>query len=210
MGRPTTEAWVHWGGIAKAAKAAGCTRQTLAKRCRAGATPAEAVAMGGRKKGRARKGSKWAPWGGLEAAAKLAGVSTNALRSRVVAGMTPAEAVAAGADQRMKRGIFAAYGGALALSQLTGLSRWALRARVRRGMTLEQAATTPRWNATALRARPLAPGERFGQLVVVEFLGSHALCRCDCGALTKPRSTDLRRGIHRSCGCARNARRRAA
>ncbi len=47
-------------------------------------------------------------------------------------------------------------------------------------------------------------GQRFGRLVAVQ-VASHApvkwLCRCDCGETTTARSSHLREGATRSCGC---------
>jgi hypothetical protein len=49
-------------------------------------------------------------------------------------------------------------------------------------------------------------GKRFGRLIAirhVEFWGRAAvwLCKCDCGRAKKIRSSFLRRGVTRSCGC---------
>jgi hypothetical protein len=53
-------------------------------------------------------------------------------------------------------------------------------------------------------------GRRFGQLLVVERVPAidgyaRYRCRCDCGALTEVRSSHLRSGHSRSCGCGRQA-----
>lgn len=49
-------------------------------------------------------------------------------------------------------------------------------------------------------------GQRFGRLLVIEFSGNlngrrRWLCRCDCGAYTKPSTGGLRTGDSQSCGC---------
>lgn len=50
-------------------------------------------------------------------------------------------------------------------------------------------------------------GQRFGRLTVIERRGSSKdgqklyFCECDCGGTKLVRSSDLRRGITRSCGC---------
>lgn len=58
-------------------------------------------------------------------------------------------------------------------------------------------------------------GKRFGKLTVIEK--THIdncrelcwICLCDCGQTTKPiRSTDLRRGCTKSCGCFRKENQR--
>jgi hypothetical protein len=54
---------------------------------------------------------------------------------------------------------------------------------------------------------PIAPGLRFGQLTVIEQAGSTSSggfrwkCRCDCGGISYPHATHLRRGVTQSCGC---------
>ena len=53
---------------------------------------------------------------------------------------------------------------------------------------------------------PIAPGDRYGRLVVVERAGSSHrrrlwLCRCDCGQPATVRSDRLFAGKTRSCGC---------
>lgn len=57
-------------------------------------------------------------------------------------------------------------------------------------------------------SRPLElAGHRFGRLTAIERDGSSGqdravwLCRCDCGAHTRVRSTDLTGGQQVSCGC---------
>jgi len=53
-------------------------------------------------------------------------------------------------------------------------------------------------------------GQRFGRLVVIKNMGETANgkavweCLCDCGNITKVRSTSLLSGGTRSCGCLRN------
>lgn len=69
-----------------------------------------------------------------------------------------------------------------------------------------------------LRGRRVQVGERFGRLLVVEYLGTltrpsrdgkrvtkHALfrCQCDCGRKHDAKGTSLRIGHTQSCGCAR-------
>ena len=48
-------------------------------------------------------------------------------------------------------------------------------------------------------------GERFGRLVVVELVPDNknpaAICRCDCGNMTKTQRGSLRNGRAKSCGC---------
>jgi hypothetical protein len=59
-------------------------------------------------------------------------------------------------------------------------------------------------------------GRRFGRLVVLGYLPRqdgdlhiHWICRCDCGALTKPTTNKLRQQSTISCGCyAREERRK--
>ncbi len=51
-------------------------------------------------------------------------------------------------------------------------------------------------------------GERFGRLVVKEYMGiiaqrTHWLCECDCGNIIITSSNSLRRGRTQSCGCIR-------
>lgn len=54
-------------------------------------------------------------------------------------------------------------------------------------------------------------GERFGKLVVIEMAGKRKsgeikwLCQCDCGGETFSLTSNLRRGISKSCGCERHA-----
>ena len=43
-------------------------------------------------------------------------------------------------------------------------------------------------------------GRRFGNLTVIERVGSTWACRCDCGAETNVRAGDLNRGTVESCG----------
>ena len=55
-------------------------------------------------------------------------------------------------------------------------------------------------------------GQRFGKLVVIEYVGtktykngnkfSQWLCRCDCGGTKIATGTNLKRGVTTSCGCA--------
>jgi 5-methylcytosine-specific restriction endonuclease McrA len=54
-------------------------------------------------------------------------------------------------------------------------------------------------------------GKRFGFLEVIKRNGSEPkrsgslwLCKCDCGILTTTRSSFLRRGVTKSCGCYRD------
>jgi hypothetical protein len=56
-------------------------------------------------------------------------------------------------------------------------------------------------------------GKRFGQLIAIKRNGSEKkrgnalwLCQCDCGNLTTTRSSYLRKGVTKSCGCFRNTR----
>lgn len=55
--------------------------------------------------------------------------------------------------------------------------------------------------------KPIAPGTRFGRLVVIELLDERRkrqrvyLCRCDCGTVKAVRSDYLRKGETTSCGC---------
>jgi hypothetical protein len=56
-------------------------------------------------------------------------------------------------------------------------------------------------------------GKRFGMLQVLKRNGSEKsrgnalwLCQCDCGLLTTTRSSFLRNGVTKSCGCFRNTR----
>lgn len=56
-------------------------------------------------------------------------------------------------------------------------------------------------------------GKRFGKLHVLKRNGSEKkrkgslwLCQCDCGLLTTTRSSFLRNGVTKSCGCFRNTR----
>lgn len=49
-------------------------------------------------------------------------------------------------------------------------------------------------------------GQRFGRLVVLEYLGRERgqtwwLCQCDCGKIIKTASTRLKNGQTKSCGC---------
>jgi hypothetical protein len=50
-------------------------------------------------------------------------------------------------------------------------------------------------------------GQKFGRLTVLGYDGSHPskgsvfLCQCDCGKVSKVKSTHLRRGATKSCGC---------
>ena len=49
-------------------------------------------------------------------------------------------------------------------------------------------------------------GQRFGKLVVTEYLGGNGcnyLCICDCGGSSKPSAANLRDGESKSCGCMR-------
>mgnify|MGYP001613737490 CR=1 FL=1 len=56
-------------------------------------------------------------------------------------------------------------------------------------------------------AKIIVPGDRYGRLVVIARAGSAAegavlwKCECDCGRITTTRSTGLRSGCTRSCGC---------
>lgn len=53
-------------------------------------------------------------------------------------------------------------------------------------------------------------GQKFGRLTVVrKTLDSHWLCQCDCGVEKEVRSTLLRSGKTKSCGCYRIERGRA-
>lgn len=56
-------------------------------------------------------------------------------------------------------------------------------------------------------------GKRFGFLTVIKRNGSEKcrgnalwMCQCDCGIVTSTRSSFLRKGITKSCGCFRNTR----
>ncbi len=56
-------------------------------------------------------------------------------------------------------------------------------------------------------------GKRFGMLKVIERNGSESsrgnslwLCQCDCGGISTVRSSFLRKGVTKSCGCFRNKR----
>lgn len=58
-------------------------------------------------------------------------------------------------------------------------------------------------------------GERFGNLVVLRYVGYVGgatiwTCQCDCGKFTDVRSTNLKRGDTKSCGCLRQRRRSLA
>lgn len=51
-------------------------------------------------------------------------------------------------------------------------------------------------------------GDRYGRLLVVDFSGvqkgkSVWKCQCDCGSTVNVVSNSLRRGVTKSCGCAR-------
>jgi hypothetical protein len=51
-------------------------------------------------------------------------------------------------------------------------------------------------------------GKRFGKLLVIKFLwtrngSTYWKCQCDCGKETSSVANHLRRGLARSCGCAR-------
>lgn len=47
-------------------------------------------------------------------------------------------------------------------------------------------------------------GERFGRLVVTDAIGKARTLRCDCGSIVhQSRTSNLTRGITRSCGCLR-------
>lgn len=57
----------------------------------------------------------------------------------------------------------------------------------------------------------LRPGDRYGQLTYVSEAASQPRRRrctflCDCGRLTTPLMDNVRRGVTRSCGCARPVR----
>lgn len=62
------------------------------------------------------------------------------------------------------------------------------------------------------RTVALIPGQRFGNLVVLERAGSNKsgealwLCRCDCGVEKAIPGSPLRRGATRSCGCGQSGR----
>ena len=65
-----------------------------------------------------------------------------------------------------------------------------------------------RENSRAAKLKPIAPGERFGNLEVVSSApqikprnGSRYLCRCDCGGETEVDARMLRAGNTKSCGC---------
>lgn len=53
-------------------------------------------------------------------------------------------------------------------------------------------------------------GQRFGKLTVIEYVGKNKigqsmwLCRCDCGNLTTVNSSNMKRGVTKSCGCYRS------
>ena len=55
-------------------------------------------------------------------------------------------------------------------------------------------------------------GNRYGRLVVIGCSGLDAhrnrlwLCLCDCGNTAQARTTELRRGSRKSCGCLRLGR----
>lgn len=56
-------------------------------------------------------------------------------------------------------------------------------------------------------------GQRFGMLQVLKRNGTEKcrgnalwICQCDCGMLTTTRSSFLRNGVTKSCGCFRNTR----
>jgi hypothetical protein len=58
---------------------------------------------------------------------------------------------------------------------------------------------------------PITPGMRFGRLTVISKAesgrqGQHWKCRCDCGKITHPLASGLRRGTTQSCGCWRRER----
>jgi hypothetical protein len=59
-------------------------------------------------------------------------------------------------------------------------------------------------------------GNRYGQLLVIGCSGldSHRnrlwLCLCDCGNTARIRTTELRRGSRKSCGCLRLGRLKSA
>ena len=50
-------------------------------------------------------------------------------------------------------------------------------------------------------------GQKFGRLIVLQYSGTSKsghriwMCRCDCGNITEVKSTELRTGGIRSCGC---------
>lgn len=53
------------------------------------------------------------------------------------------------------------------------------------------------------------PGERFGRLVIHEFIGSDSRhprvrCLCDCGKWCEPHWGNVKRGVTQSCGCLHN------
>lgn len=55
--------------------------------------------------------------------------------------------------------------------------------------------------------RPLS-GQKFGLLTVVSYSGvrkgkAYFVCECECGSVIETRSTSLRCGKARSCGCSR-------
>lgn len=56
-------------------------------------------------------------------------------------------------------------------------------------------------------------GQKFGKLQVIRRNGAEKcrgnalwICQCDCGVLTTTRSSFLRKGVTKSCGCFRNTR----
>lgn len=55
------------------------------------------------------------------------------------------------------------------------------------------------------RPRADLTGQRFGKLVVVEWVGnSRWRCQCDCGGSSLVLTANLKRGNTASCGCVRN------
>lgn len=48
-------------------------------------------------------------------------------------------------------------------------------------------------------------GQRFGKLTVIGYSGNNKWeCRCDCGSVTHPFASNIRRGMAMSCGCVRH------
>lgn len=62
------------------------------------------------------------------------------------------------------------------------------------------------------KVRELTHGEKFGELTVVERLGSNSdgkslwICSCSCGTVTIKQLRSLTNGVHPSCGCYKNVK----
>lgn len=57
-------------------------------------------------------------------------------------------------------------------------------------------------------ARRPSSGQKYGLLTVLEYAGvrkgkSYFVCECECGSIIETRSTSLRTGKAKSCGCLR-------